>query len=872
MRFSVALVSVLLGGGVLAGSTDPLPTFVKKPAVTKTGDKMELSFVLSTPTDVEVAVLNSTGKVVRHLAAGLLGAKNPPPEPLKPGLVQGLVWDGLDDFGKPVDAKGGRFRVRAGMKPELDGFLLENPASSGPVSAVAVGPKGEVYLFHRDATANNNMGDDKIKVINRSGKYLRTIKPFSAGLPLAKVKAFGAVLDQDGAVTPIIQNWEQLNIYPDPIKARGRSMSPWASPVVDSSGRVYWPVMGPSIACLEADGGVPKAGFMGPRLLTNIQDLATTYLQTIDFSCLAISGDEKYLYLAGLIKGKRVTDATPLPCVFRVGIEKRDSAEVFVGKLDVPGREKEALTAPCGLAVAKGLLYVCDRPADRVEVFREDNRSLVGEIKIKAPQSVGVDPETGAIYVVSVTDKNSADLVKFDSLVSGKEISRLPLGKNAAGSGSYRLAVDVSARPPLLWMPGRYNQRAALCVADVGGKLEFRDDPRDLKTPWAEGPRDMTIDRTRQELYVKINDQKWYRIDEPTGKINDIFASSRLGMGNAGTQIVPAPDGSLVTLSWGSGISRLDHKGKDLNWPGYTTNRIPYGGIMNFMQRFLAVPKADELYVILPNKYRIKDEAERKKITSDVHSVDVIGPDGALKRTAIWQCSRGAGLRVDHKGNIYLAELVKPAGRSFPEFFDGKITPMTKSSSYTSLPAATYWNSYMYGSIIKFPPSGGAVWFDKDKKLSPSLTGAPPADLLAKPVMKAQSHLVWNPAVPVEIQGAEWMRFGYSGCSMNSGSDLCMCESSGFDIDYYGRVFYPNLGQFRIEMVDANNNFIGTFGKYGNQDSGGPNATVKTPDIPLAWPLTVAVSDTHVYVADTVSRRVVKVKLGYRLSEECEMK
>ncbi len=96
-----------------------------------------------------------------------------------------------------------------------------------------------------------------------------------------------------------------------------------------------------------------------------------------------------------------------------------------------------------------------------------------------------------------------------------------------------------------------------------------------------------------------------------------------------------------------------------------------------------------------------------------------------------------------------------------------------------------------------------------------------------------------------------------------------MCEGSGFDVDPFGRVFFPNLGQFRVEVVDTNNNPITTFGKYGNEDSGGPKALVQKPDIPLAWPTYVAVSDRWAYVADTVNRRVVRVKLAYAAEETC---
>jgi hypothetical protein len=83
-------------------------------------------------------------------------------------------------------------------------------------------------------------------------------------------------------------------------------------------------------------------------------------------------------------------------------------------------------------------------------------------------------------------------------------------------------------------------------------------------------------------------------------------------------------------------------------------------------------------------------------------------------------------------------------------------------------------------------------------------------------------------------------------------------------------VFFPNLGQFRVEVVDTNNNPITTFGKYGNEDSG-PGARVKKPDIPLAWPTYVAVSDRWAYVADTVNRRVVRVSLNYAAEQTCAL-
>ena len=47
--------------------------FAEKPAVKRIGDALEVSFALSQPGDVEVAIVDPRGKVVRHLAAGVGG-------------------------------------------------------------------------------------------------------------------------------------------------------------------------------------------------------------------------------------------------------------------------------------------------------------------------------------------------------------------------------------------------------------------------------------------------------------------------------------------------------------------------------------------------------------------------------------------------------------------------------------------------------------------------------------------------------------------------------------------------------------------------------------------------------------------------------
>jgi hypothetical protein len=358
------------------------------------------------------------------------------------------------------------------------------------------------------------------------------------------------------------------------------------------------------------------------------------------------------------------------------------------------------------------------------------------------------------------------------------------------------------------------------------------------------------------------------RFDERSGKItNPRFELAGLAAPNLGTQVVVGLDGDIYTRSWFNTFSRFDHEGKPLNWPGQNTHQFKLPVPMSFMNRGLFVKSADEMYDVTRN---IKAEPGATTGPGGWWTcLNVVGADGKSKRTVVWECTQGAIPKLDRQGNIYLADMVKPPDRWSPEFFDGKLDPPHRT---TNSQDARYYYSYMYGSIIKFPPTGGAIWYGK-KGLPASVEGKPPAELLALPKVPVGIHAGFSSVQTGELQGALWYRFGFAPytCTMSSCMLTCMCEGGGFDVDPYGRVFFPNLGQFRIEVIDTNNNPITTFGKYGNQDSGGKDALVKKPDIPLAWPITVAVSDSHAYVADTVNRRVVRVKLEAAAEESAPL-
>ena len=127
MRFILTCaIAWVLAAAASAGEV----SFSARPSAAKDGDKVKIGFAVSAPTDVEVAVLDSAGKAVRHLAAGVLGGAKPPPEPLKAGLSQAIEWDGRDDFGKPAAGGPFKFRVRAGTGVKFGQFIGADPATS----------------------------------------------------------------------------------------------------------------------------------------------------------------------------------------------------------------------------------------------------------------------------------------------------------------------------------------------------------------------------------------------------------------------------------------------------------------------------------------------------------------------------------------------------------------------------------------------------------------------------------------------------------------------------------------------------------------------------------------------------------------------
>lgn len=161
--------------------------FTQKPAVTKQGDKVIVAFTSRGKCDATVAIVGSDGRIVRHLASGVLGRNAPAPFQVN-SLQQSIEWDGLDDQGRdllrrnPEDGAGDwKVRVGLGLQARYVLSIAWHSHDLAPVSEVkgvqpriAVDANGFTYVAVPLWLGWHG------RVYDKAGNYVRTFWPPSA--------------------------------------------------------------------------------------------------------------------------------------------------------------------------------------------------------------------------------------------------------------------------------------------------------------------------------------------------------------------------------------------------------------------------------------------------------------------------------------------------------------------------------------------------------------------------------------------------------------------------------------------------------------------------------------------------------------------
>jgi hypothetical protein len=884
------------------------PGFARKPTVTLVGapaagageGKVKIDFAVDRATDVAVYVESAGGKVVRHLVAGLLGANAP--LPLRAGtLAQSLEWDGRDDDGRqvfggppgaaqPADAGGFRVRVALGLRASYAGEAfaeVNGPNRLLNVMGLAVAPDGRLYVLD-ELHGFAHTGGTTVHVYRRDGSYEKTIKPFPAHLPPERLKAAGAYRNGAGQLTPLIHlPSEHMAFYPA-VDVKGQQMAFTAEqhlllavyPVGDGrnvSSEAH-------LAAIDADGGTPHAAYTGPALGAKLAWSGPH---------LAAGSDGKSLFVSGL--GTRSGESTrSAQQVFRVPLTERGPATAIFGERDSAGGDAKRLNGPAGLAVdGRGHLLVADHGNDRVVVLKEEDGSFVGSFAVPSPGWLAAAPKSGAIYV-----RSGAKVLKFAAPAGAgaadwkglKEVAGVALPTPAGAK--YYFALDASSEPAVLWV-GLTCRRG---LGKAGGLLlrsedlgaEFGDlTPIEGSRPAARFTS-LSVDPLRQEVGCMKPNGGLVVLNEASGQVRHVKVEPlkglrpTLGMSSAGFQL--GRDGKVFMIAFSVPVSQYDSTtGKAIPFTAPAAQACG-GGLPDTRgdgpgrgKHGLAVDRRGCIYV---KHY----DPERK-----VREVKVFSPEGAYLRTAIHRIvDRGMlGPRVDPQGNIYIADAIRPAGRAVPDDLDLVFAGIEKRWQ----PHIRGWyGDFLYGSVVKFGPAGGAIW-RAARAGNEWVRGAPPPGFKGDPSWRSEPVESWGR--PALLQGAQWWRFGYSPQEGKGGRYVaCHCTYTDFDVDDFGRVFHPDQARFQAAVLDTNGNEILRFGGYGNQDHRGPESYVldplekcyrprgaddpkelaspfAQPEIALAWMVGLAVTERNLYVADGMSRRVLRVRLDYAASETC---
>ncbi len=842
--------------------------FAERPAVgvegTGANRKWVITFASKAACDATVAIFDKNGKIIRHLASGVLG-KNAPHPFQQDSLAQKIVWDGKDDDGKLVAADGLQVRVSLGLRPVFRRMLCEEPQgldSRGPLG-LAVDREGLLYVLEGDAYVLEKAGLPasagalqklNIKVFDGDGNYVRSLVPFRGDWPPEKVSVVQFMTTRDGRTIPLALsggNFSYGGFLPGAVETVR------STPVITRDGRMIYPcgraVEGKRrLLVIGTDGTAKKEAFAGPPLQADARACTPIFM--------ALSPDDKHLYFAGA-KSKRGKGWAACHAVYRTTLDSQDFATPFIGKEFEAGKDEGQFNDPRGLDVdAKGRLWVCDYMNDRIQVFDAAGKFLK-MFPVDGPEQVRVHPKTGAVYVFSVRDRGALSrygsqvtwehyedksVIKFASFDDWKESARLdlPKRKNYMHDPGPMMALDATREQPVLWVAhfGPGDPLDFLWkVIDRGEKLEKVEHKMVRYARHDSGPPAMAADRRNNELVLGGR-----LLNPATGEMRELKLEGEAGRAALSglSGIAVGPDSTIYYRSGFSlpnvekiwRIRRFNRDGKlaPFSKAGefLEANANRAHTAFNYQASAFAVGPDAKIYIV--------SAASRADDNRDVF-VDVYGPDGALLRPKLIAMTKSGGcFRIDRAGRIYAADTVRPRGVLLPAW-------------YTSDPLNIM--ARWYGTVFRYDPE--ALW----KAETPGgLAAGSPVDA------DYEAGGMATTLKPVKMKDVLWGFYGLSPMPLQTGCQ-CVTQHTAFDADDWGRVWVPDAPGFCVAALDPAGNLITRFGSYGNRDATGEGGAVPKPPIPLWYPHQTAALDYDVFVRDQLARRVVQVGLTYAAEE-----
>ncbi len=836
------------------------PAFKKMPSVKKARNGYKISFSVTEQTDVDVAIVNQSGKVIRHLASGVLGKNAPQPFKAKK-LSQKLFWDMKDDAGNIVKGKF-QVRIRLGMNTSVEKYLgWDGHTLNNIISAIAVNEKGELFVVSTDKI----WGRSRISVFSRDGSYAKTIFPYPADTPEAKLKDFGR-LSVNGEQIPLVINANNGAVQPltESLRQQEMTFHPDGHLLLHSAiGSLLNQGPAQYLIALSSKGGAPAStGYIGPMIREARGYLGRAgNVPSLPFNGLAVSPDGTWIYETHY-DNFYAYDSIKVHAVFRMKWTDEDCGTPFIGGI-IAGSDDAHLNTPLGIDTdSKGNIYVCDYGNNRIMIYNPQAK-LLGKIPVKNPYIINVHNKTGEIYVLCRQNGNPAAknpksrIVKFAPFKSGntKELYSITCKKFRY----LNMALDKNSSPAGIWVvqyAGWQQPYKLFKLTDTG--KSFKEGKAINNNNGLSTPLFVASTTDGKKLYVRTLRNGTKEIDVNSGKMKDVKIFNKVN------ELAISPDGNFyATKGWEWFMMRYD---SDLHpFPFNTKNKKlgpwkigKYGfatdGNKGQGGHGYCFDNDGNLYVIKIPQF-------------SPGQVDVYSPSGKLiKEKLIANLPNGAsGITVDKNKNIYIGINLRPEkGTDFypAGFVNLPVTPWKWYGTERAAPwKFAYFNTYLfhYGQIIKFGPEGGKfyTWKISSKK---------PRNIPRKAKIYRSGYL----RDYIAVEGAKWLYRG--GCAPVPASDEKWGKAASadwnirIDSDDFNRIYVPDAFRFAVNVIDSAGNTIMRIGHYDNCDN---TETSGNSSPAFAWPCYVDVNNNKLFVSDINNNRIAVVKLGFDTTETC---
>jgi hypothetical protein len=903
--------------------------FTKKPEMKDEKNTTTISFTVKEFCDVTVAIENSEGKILRHLASGVLGDKAPEPFK-KSSLEQTITWDNKDDQGKYLDDKANlKIRVSLGLQAEYEKDLYYSPykrISSLPVLYAA--PEG-IYVYE-------GMGRDHVRLYGHDGIYNKSIYPFPAS-QLKNVKGLNWVKAPDGHEVV-----EKESVYKQTMLTSGENdgNDGIGTLGMEGVGVTGLAVKGKRIALafeninrLSTDGSSGGFPLKGSKTGYTIK-VSNGQNQIIGPTSMAFSPDGKVVYMTGYMwqnsQASNSGGSVPgnLPAIFKVNYDSDEEISVFAGFKSEKeyGSDDSHFSAPTSVDTDQnGNVYVSDFANDRIQIF-DSSAKLIKSISVKNPAKVLVHQKTGEIYVFSwaiigipfeLDKKMGFDPAKVAQKafvyspypeLKLKQEEDFPLGpghRNFIFSMGqvYQVTLDSWAEEPTIWVVGRKH------IVSESDKVWNAMVSQQLKDPklWESSIKRVQFKKGKWEVISDFNSMaknELIRTLPPERNIQQLYfnpKSEKLYIGEADSAPTTKAFMDLIEVdpvTNKTAIVKLPFNPQDID---FDINGLIYMRTMNVLGRF-------DLTSMKEIPFDYGDERSAVGCDGGIGGRATPLVSGIMLPATNAICYHQGGLSVNVNGDIAVACHNRTTYVANPKI--AGVKPIASTTSYAPMQfqgrlenpvsiCVHVWEKngkVKSEDVVKGSPQTDGIFIDKDSNIymmttaSRMIEGKPVGDGMASTLIKFKNNskgkflspeagipLPLNkleyPSRPQDIRGlwvenAEWM-YGGVGFGAHNGS-ACCCWFARWKLDYFARSIVPEPLQYSIGVVDSAGNLILKIGQYGNEDSKGKNS--KEPlggdEVGLFHPCFVATqTDRRIFVSDIGNEKVFSVKLKYVVDE-----